>query len=72
VKRLNIKGLNRMARAAQKGEKFVPGCSGKQRYRTREEAREVQARRREAGVKRLTLYKCNHCAHWHLTTHTKS
>jgi hypothetical protein len=72
MKKMNLPSLNRMARAAREGKEFLPGCSGKVGYRTREEARDTARDRREKGVKkRLTVYKCMSCNKWHITSHGK-
>jgi hypothetical protein len=71
LRTLNIGALNRQARAAQRGEPFVPGCTGKAAYSTSALAIEVRDRRRAAGQKRLSTYRCKHCKLWHLTSHPK-
>jgi hypothetical protein len=69
MKQLNLRGLNRQARAAQKGETFIPGCTGKAGYPTRDAALEMARRRRDASGDRVTHYKCKTCGRWHLTSH---
>ena len=70
MKRLNVKGLNRMARAVQRGEEFVPGCTGKMQYHSQVAATERIAVRRASGAReRMTTYKCKNCKQWHITSH---
>lgn len=67
LKRLNLYSLNRIARAAQAGEEYVAGCTGKKAYWTSEQA---LAKPRKKGEPRLYAYRCKHCKKFHLT-HTR-
>jgi hypothetical protein len=72
VKRLNVSRLNEMAKAAQRGEEFVPGCTGKKAYFTRQKGSDAILARKQQGVNRkLSLYRCKHCHKWHITSHPK-
>lgn len=68
MRRLNLKSLNRQARAAREGKEYVPGCTGKMQYASAEAAKDVISRRKQEGEWRhLTTYKCRGCAQWHIT-----
>lgn len=69
LRTLNIGALNRQARAVRNGEEFVPGCTGKRAYESSADAIAERDKRRESGVKRLSIYRCSHCEKWHLTSH---
>lgn len=44
-------------------------CEKKARYATRAEAEAAIAACEEHGTRGLTLYRCNYCGGWHLTSH---
>ena len=70
LRKLNLDSLNRRARAVQKGEPFLHGCTGKARYATPEQAndRKVEIKTHDPSA-RVRVYKCVHCNEWHVTGH---
>lgn len=72
MRRLNLASLNRQARAAQVGEKFVSGCTGKDAYKSGRAATEAVLELKQKKVnrnKKITTYRCTNCNKWHLTSH---
>jgi hypothetical protein len=72
MKRLNLSSLNRQARAAQAGEEFHEGCTGKTAYPSGIQAAEAAADLKRSGAARkASSYRCRHCGLWHVTSHAK-
>lgn len=71
MRRLNLDSLRRQAKAAQAGEKFIPGCTGKVAYADYEEASVVRDLMRARLHRRVTCYRCRTCKAWHTSVHRK-
>jgi hypothetical protein len=75
VKRRNadLGALRRLARAAQAGEPFVPGCSGKVRYGSGKAANAALLELKAASKRKATIYRCDNpdCRGWHITSHPR-
>lgn len=51
------------------GERQRQACLSKNRYDTREDAEEAARTCTTSGRRKLSVYRCDYCDGWHLTSH---
>ena len=51
------------------GERQRQACLAKNRYDTREDAEEAAQTCTTSGRRKLSVYRCDYCDGWHLTSH---
>jgi type IV secretory pathway VirD2 relaxase len=53
--------------AAQSGQQFQPGCTGKRRYLNKHQVKRAVQTMKAHGHQAMHWYHCQTCGAWHLT-----